>query len=70
MSRQVAALVVVAALAAAAVVASAVGWLGPVVVCGADRAPGCLTWPVPISEALWAAFVVGVVALLIWQVRT
>jgi hypothetical protein len=70
MSRQIIALVAVAAVVLAAVLASAVGWLGPVSVCGADRTPGCVTWPVPISEALWAGFVVGVIALLIWQVRT
>ena len=70
MSRQVVALVLVATVALVAVVASAVGWLGPVAVCGADRAPGCVVWPMPISDGLWAAFILGVVALLGWQLRT
>ena len=53
-----------------ALFASATGWLGSVVVCGADRTPGCVIWPMPVSELAWAAFVLGVAALLIWQVRT
>jgi hypothetical protein len=53
-----------------ALLASASGWLGGVVVCGADRTPGCVIWPMPVSELAWAAFVLGVAALLIWQVRT
>ena len=72
MSRQVPALLFVAVTvaAAAAVLASAFGWLGDVAMCGADRAPGCIAWPVPISDALWLLFVVGVLGLLLWQVRT
>jgi hypothetical protein len=54
----------------AAILASAAGWLGGVIVCGADRAPGCATWPAPISELIWAGFVVGIAVLLIWQLRT
>ena len=50
--------------------ASASGWLGGVVACGADRTLGCVVWPVPVSELVWAAFLVGVAALVIWQVRT
>ena len=49
--------------------ASAVGWFGGVVTCGADRAPGCVTWPAPISGLVWGAFVLGVAALVLWQVR-
>lgn len=49
--------------------ASAMGWLGGVVVCGADRAPGCVTWPMPVALLVWAAFMVGVAALLMWQLR-
>jgi len=37
------------------------------VVCGADRAPGCVAWPPAVAYAVWAAFLVGVVALLVWQ---
>jgi hypothetical protein len=70
MSRQVAVLLLVAVIAASAVLASALGWLGNVVVCGADRAPGCITWPMPISDGLWVLFILGVLGLLFWQVRT
>jgi hypothetical protein len=52
-----------------ALVASAAGWLGGVVVCGADRAPGCVAWPAPVTYAVWCAFLVGVIALLVWQFR-
>ena len=51
-------------------VASAVGVFGGVSVCGADRTPGCATWPLPISEAVWAAFILGVALLVVWQART
>lgn len=71
MSRSSAALLLLAMLlVVASIVASATGLLGTVVVCGADRTPGCITWPMPVSEALWAAFVLGVAALLMWQLRT
>jgi hypothetical protein len=49
--------------------ASALGWFGGVVVCGADRATGCVTWPTPVAALAWGAFVVGVAALFVWQVR-
>ena len=52
-----------------ALLASASGWLGGVVVCGADRAPGCVAWPAPAAYVFWAAFLVGVAALLVWQLR-
>ena len=71
MSRRVGVVVLVAAIAVViSMLASALGVLGSVVECGADRTPGCITWPTPVSEVLWAAFVVGVAALLIWQLRT
>jgi hypothetical protein len=54
---------------AMALAASALGWFGGVVVCGADRAPGCVTWPVPVAALVWGAFVLGVAALFVWQVR-
>src|SRR5262249_28487870 len=50
--------------------ASALGWFGGVSVCGADRTPGSDHWPIPISEAVWAAFILGVAILLVWQTRT
>jgi len=53
----------------AATTASALGWLGGVSVCGADRAPGCVSWPAPVSGLIWLAFVFGVVGLLVWQLR-
>lgn len=52
-----------------ALAASAMGWLGGVVVCGADRAPGCVAWPMPVALLVWAAFMLGVAALVVWQVR-
>jgi hypothetical protein len=71
MSRSSAVLLLLAVLLiAASIVASATGALGGVVVCGADRTPGCITWPMPVSEVLWTAFVLGVAALLLWQLRT
>ena len=70
MSRQLVAVLPMLGLVLAIVVASAAGWLGLVVVCGADRSPGCITWPLPVSEGLWLAFLVGVAALLVWQART
>jgi hypothetical protein len=67
--RQISALVVLGVGVALALVAAAQGWLGGVVVCGADRAPGCVAWPAPVAYVVWGAFVVGVVALLVWQFR-
>jgi hypothetical protein len=52
-----------------AVAASAAGWLGDAVVCGADHAPGCVIWPPVVSYLVWAAFIGGVAALVIWQLR-
>jgi hypothetical protein len=52
-----------------ALLASATGWLGVVSVCGADRAPGCVAWPAVVSELAWASFVLGIAALVVWQVR-
>jgi hypothetical protein len=49
--------------------ASASGWLGGVVVCGADRAPGCVAWPAPVALLIWGVFLIGVAALVIWQLR-
>jgi hypothetical protein len=68
--RQGIALSVAAATVVGILIASAAGWLGGVVVCGADRTPGCVVWPMPVSEMAWAAFILGVAALVIWQVRT
>jgi hypothetical protein len=66
----IAALALGALLVMGSVAASAAGVLGGVVVCGADRAPGCVIWPLAVSEVVWASFIVGVAALLIWQLRT
>jgi hypothetical protein len=68
-SRQITALVVGGVGVAVALGASASGWLGGVVVCGADRALGCVAWPLPVGYVIWAAFLIGVVALLVWQFR-
>jgi hypothetical protein len=69
MSRQIALVVALGLGVCVALVASAAGWLGPVVVCGADRAPGCVTWPTPVAGLVWAVFIGGVAALVLWQVR-
>jgi hypothetical protein len=52
-----------------ALIASAAGWFGSAVVCGADRSLGCVTWPMRASLAVWAGFVIGVAALVVWQIR-
>ena len=52
-----------------ALVLSSLGVFGGVGVCGADRAPGCVSWPAPVSGVVWIAFVLGVAGLLVWQVR-
>jgi hypothetical protein len=69
MRRSQAGLLVAGAALCAVFVASAVGWLGGVGVCGADRAPGCVSWPAAVDWLLWAGFVLGVAALVVWQVR-
>jgi hypothetical protein len=66
-SRQTLALVVGAVCVGLALLASASGWLGGVIVCGADRAPGCVAWPALVATLLWLALIVGVVALVVWQ---
>ena len=53
----------------AAMAASALGWLGGVQACGADRVSGCVSWPMPVAVFVWTAFVLGVAALIVWQVR-
>jgi len=57
------------AIVTLALVASASGWLGGVVVCGADRAPGCVAWPAPVELLIWMVFLIGVAALVVWQLR-
>ena len=69
MSRQNAALIVGCVAVCAALAVSAVGWLGGVVVCGADRSPGCVAWPMPVALLAWGAFVLFIAALLVWQLR-
>ena len=69
MSRQTLALTLGAVCVGLALVASASGLLGGVVVCGADRAPGCVTWPPLAATLVWLAFLLGVAALVVWQFR-
>jgi hypothetical protein len=69
MTRQMVFLTVVLVGIVLALIASAAGWFGSAVVCGADRSPGCITWPMPASVAVWAGFVIGVAALVVWQIR-
>jgi hypothetical protein len=45
------------------------GWLGPLVVCGADDAPICVAWPAAAGWAMWLVFLGFFVGLAAWQVR-
>ncbi len=69
MNRQCFAILLGALVILGATGASAMGWLGDVEVCGADRALGCIAWPMSVSLLVWAAFILGVAALILWQVR-
>jgi hypothetical protein len=69
MDRQLMVLVALGLGLCLALAASAAGWLGGISMCGAERALGCISWPLPISHVVWAAFIVGVAARLVWQVR-
>jgi hypothetical protein len=66
-SRQITALVAGVLCLVVVLLAAASGWLGGVVACGADRAPGCVPWPPALSYLAWAAFLLGVAALVVWQ---
>jgi hypothetical protein len=68
-TRQIALLAAGVAGVGLLLLASASGWLGGVIVCGADRAPGCIAWPAPIADLIWLAFLLGVAALAVWQFR-
>ena len=69
MSRQFVVALIAGLVLCLALVASAVGWLGAPVPCGADGALGCVVWPSVVSFLVWAAFIGGVAALVIWQLR-
>lgn len=71
MHRNVGAGLVLAAcvIVVASVGGSWLGWFGIAQVCGADRSLGCVAWPMPVALLVWAAFILGVGALLVWQVR-
>ena len=69
MDRPLAAFVVVGVVLGLAPLASAMGWFGGVSVCGADTAPGCVTWPGPVSGVVWTLWVVGLAAVLLWHLR-
>ena len=45
------------------------GWLGPLVVCGADAAPVCIAWPMLASTGVWLAFLGFIAGLAAWQIR-
>lgn len=45
------------------------GWLGPLVVCGADAAPVCVAWPAAAGWGMWLLFLGFFVGLAAWQVR-
>ena len=69
MSRPILAVLTVGLMLILAIGASALGLFGGVDVCGADRTPGCVSWPAPIGLSLWALFMAFVIALVVWQVR-
>jgi len=69
MSRQFAVALIGGLALSLALAASAVGWLGAPLPCGADGALGCVVWPPVVSFLVWAAFIGGVAALVIWQLR-
>src|SRR5215471_3381578 len=50
---------------AASLAASALGWLGPLVACGADGAAVCVTWPPLASLGVWLFFIAFIVGLLV-----
>ena len=56
------------ALVVASAVASALGWLGPLVACGADGARVCVSWPPLADYAVWLFFIAFFVVLLAWQI--
>jgi hypothetical protein len=62
-------LVALALGGAAVLVGAASGVFGPLVVCGVDRAPLCVAWPVVASAGTWLLFLGFVVGLAAWQIR-
>ncbi len=58
-----------AAVLAILLLAAFEGWLGPLVVCGADAAPVCVAWPAAASWGMWLLFLGFFVGLAVWQVR-
>ncbi len=56
-------------LAAVVLLAAAGGYLGPLVVCGADGRAVCVAWPAAASAFTWLAFLAFIAALVAWQVR-
>ena len=50
-------------------VGAALGAYGPLVVCGADGATVCITWPGWLSGATWGLFIAFFIGLATWQVR-
>ena len=53
----------------AVLVGAALGRYGPLVVCGADGAAVCVTWPGWLSGATWVLFIAFFIGLATWQVR-
>jgi hypothetical protein len=56
-------------LVAVVLIADAAGWLGPLLVCGADGAAVCVDWPVAATWGTWLLFVGCIAGLVTWQVR-
>ena len=59
----------VALVLAGLMLAAFEGWLGPLVVCGADAAPVCVAWPAAAEWGMWLLFLGFFVGLAVWQVR-
>ena len=60
---------VVLGIVIAVLAGAALGAYGPLVVCGADVAAVCVTWPGWIGGATWVLFIAFFIGLATWQVR-
>jgi membrane protein implicated in regulation of membrane protease activity len=56
------------AILGVALAAAYMGWLGPLVVCGADGVAVCVAWPGAVSAAVWALYILFFSGVAAWQV--
>jgi hypothetical protein len=56
------------AIVGAALAAAYMGWLGPLVVCGADGVAVCVAWPGAVSAAVWALYILFFSGIAAWQI--